>query len=122
MKHEGWAIAGAVGAVVAGYCYAQYATTATAKRASNGREVPAPSIRGAALDATLGQVTPDHLRHWYGPPELPAGWQPHRMCYPHTPGYELERITHGAPGCCVTPAVPRAQRGWLFCPPAEVDY
>lgn len=79
------------------------------------------AIRGAALDAAAGMVTPDHLIH-YGPTMRPADWQPHRVRYPATPGQELERLMYGAPGSCVTPAVPRALRGWLFQPPAEVDY
>lgn len=79
------------------------------------------AIRDAALDASCGMITPDHLIH-FGPTARPPDWTPHRMRYPATPGQELERLTYGAPGACVTPAVPRALRGWMFEPPSEVDY
>lgn len=93
----------------------------TATRAQWTRHITGPSIQGAALQAGAGMVTPNHLL-WWGPPARPADWAPHRVKYPVTPGYELERLMYGAPGSCVTPNVPRAQRGWLFEPPSEVDY
>jgi len=74
----------------------------------------------AALDISAGMITPDHLIH-YGPTARPPDWGPHRVRYPATPGQELERLIYGAPGSCVTPAVPRALRGWMFNPPSEVD-
>jgi len=79
------------------------------------------AVRDAALDASAGMITPDHLIH-FGPTARPPDWGPHRVRYPATPGQELERLMYGAPGACVTPAVPRALRGWMFEPPSEVDY
>lgn len=90
-------------------------------RASWARRVGPSAIEGAALDASLGRITPDHLL-WFGPPQTPAHYTPHRVTYPVTPGREMQRLIHGAPGSCVTPAVPAGERGWLFSPPSEVDY
>lgn len=77
------------------------------------------ALYGAALDSSLGQCTPDQLAH-YGPTMRPASWTPHRVRYPATPGMMLDKLVNGAPGCW-NHATPRAQRGWLFCPPAEED-
>lgn len=85
----------------------------------NARYVAASGIYGAALDDTFGMVTPEHLIH-YGPTMRPASWTPHRVTYPETPGVNLERLIYGASGACDT-VTPRAQRGWLFAPPSEVD-
>lgn len=84
------------------------------------RELDGPTTRGAALDAGVGMLTPDHLL-WWGSRGRPPHWTPHRVSYPNWPGYEVSRLRMGAPGACVTPAVPRAQRVWLFAPPSEVD-
>lgn len=91
------------------------------QRGGGGRVLAPSAVAGAALDDSLGRVTPDHLL-WYGPTMRPLHWSVHRMSYPVTPGLELERLIHGAPGSCVTNSVPRELRGWLFAPPAEVDY
>ena len=85
------------------------------------RQVGEQAARGAALDNTLGMVTPDCYL-WWGPKMRPPDWTPHRMRYTVAPGGEIERLIYGAPGSCVTPAVPKALRGWLFAPPSEVDY
>lgn len=84
------------------------------------RRVSDSGIYGAALDGTLGQLTPDHLV-WFGPRMRPPHWCPHRVRYPTTPGYELERLTYGAPGS-YNVVTPPSERGWLFAPPSEVDY
>lgn len=85
------------------------------------RTVDAGSIYGAALDVTGGQCTPEHMQGVWGPRTQSGDWRPHRVTYPYTPGYELERLILGAPGVCNT-VTPRADRGWLFAPPSEVDY
>lgn len=84
------------------------------------RHLMGSGVRGAALDNSLGQVTPDHLL-FFGPTMRPPHWRPHRMSYPAAPGQELERLVYGAPGACSV-AVPRELRGWLFAPPSEVDF
>lgn len=93
----------------------------TGQRGGYKRHLNTHAVHGAALDAAAGMITPDHLIH-YGPTARPPGWGPHRVRYPPTPGQELERLTFGAPGACVTPTVPRAQRVWMFDPPSEMDY
>jgi hypothetical protein len=90
------------------------------ERGGAGRHLESSAVRGPALDAALGQVTPDDLLH-FGPVFQPTSWRPHRVYYPATPGQELERLQRGSPGACVV-AVPRELRGWIFAPPAEVDY
>lgn len=89
-------------------------------RGSASRHVTGQSVRGSALDAAVGQVTPDHLL-WFGPSMRPPGWVPHRVQYPAWPGENLELLINGAPMACVTRVVPRAQRAWMFAPPSEVD-
>lgn len=105
--------------VVAWWCYAD--SYAQSQRGGGGRMLSPSAVTGAALDDSLGRVTPDHLL-WYGPTMRPLHWSAHRLTYPVTPGVELERLIHGAPGAAVTGSVPRELRGWLFAPPAEVDY
>lgn len=120
MTQPRWAVPALAGVGLLAAVYIWRDSKPMALRGGYDRHVPDQSMRGAALDNTLGQVTPGHLLH-YGPTMRPADWTPHRMTYPATPGQELERLTYGAPGVCAV-AVPRAQRGWLFNPPSEVDY
>lgn len=87
----------------------------------NKRVLQGSAVRGAALDNSLGQVTPNDLL-WWGPTMRPPHWTPHRVTYPATPGANLEMLINGGPMACVTNSVPRELRGWLFNPPAEVDY
>lgn len=78
------------------------------------------ATRRTPLSEAIGQITPDHLAH-YGPTVLPAHWVAHKVRYSPTPGAELQRLIYGAPGA-VDCTVPRAQRGWLYAPPSEMDY
>ena len=89
-------------------------------RGGVGRHVAAGAVRPQMLDGAAGHITPDALQH-FGPKVLPAHWVKHRMSYPLTPGYNLERLMFGAPGSCAI-AVPNNQRPWLFAPPSEMDY
>jgi hypothetical protein len=120
MSREHMVLALATAALAGALAYAELAgRSETAARGNPGRQVPPPSIRGAALDASLGMVTPDHLQ-WWGPKMRPPEWIPHRVRYSLAPGQEIERLIFGAPGCCNT-ALPRAQRGWMFAPPSNED-
>ena len=89
------------------------------QRGGKPRHVSPPSIRGSALDNTMGQVTPDEYL-FFGPAMRPPGWVPHKVRYPMTPGQELERLIYGAPMVCPT-NVPGSLKGWMFEPPSEVD-
>lgn len=88
-------------------------------RGSATRHVPEQSIRGAALSAYAGQITPDHLL-FYGPTGRPADWVPHRVRYPATPGQNIERLIYGAPMASPASGDPVLQ-SWAFCPPSEED-
>lgn len=105
-------------ALALGWCWYDQGD-AQAARGQMKRIVASPSMRGAALDNSRGLVTPDHLL-WWGPPVCPPHWVPHRVRYPISPGQELGRILYGAPGASVV-GMPRSERPWAFCPPAEVD-
>lgn len=118
-RTQQWA-AGMIGVAVLIIAWDYRRGTRSMIRGSATRYLAPAAVRGSALDNSLGQVTPECLLH-YGPTMRPPGWVAHRLRYPATPGENLERLTHGAPMACVTPAVPKAERGWLFAPPAEVD-
>ena len=83
------------------------------------RHVAPLSVRGSALDVSMGQITPTHLL-WWGQTMRPPGWVPHRVSYPTYPGQNLEILQFGAPGGCPV-AIPLEQRTWIFEPPSEVD-
>ena len=118
LKSE-YLLVGAAAAIVVGYiAYWEYQTR-PALAGGGKRHVTGPSVRGSALDNTLGQITPNHLL-WFGPTYRPPGWVPHRVQYPTYPGQNLEILMHGAPGICPV-AVPLEDRVWMFTPPAEVD-
>lgn len=109
----------AVSALVAGMIGWALWSVTTPRYGRGGRYVMrGTTISGAALDTTCGQMTPDHLV-WFGWPN--AAYVPHRVSYPLTPGKEISRLIYGAPGV-YNQVTPRADRGWLFAPPAEVDY
>lgn len=112
-------IIGALAAGVLGYIALQEYQSRPALKGGAQRHVTGTAVRGAALDVSLGQVTPDHLL-WFGPTFRPPGWVPHRVKYNPYPGQNLEILMHGAPGSCPV-AVPPEDRVWMFNPPAEVD-
>lgn len=112
-------IAAAVIAVASWYVWRDAQCTRM-RGGSHARHLTGSAVRGSALDTSLGQVTPDHML-FFGPTARPAGWVPHAMSYPRSPGQEMQRLIYGAPGAyaCV---IPKSLRGWMFAPPAEVDY
>lgn len=112
-------VIGALAAAVLGYIAYQEYQSRPALAGGAQRHVTGPSVRGSALDVTLGQVTPNHLL-WFGPTMRPPGWVPHRVTYPTRPGQNLEILMQGAPGSCPV-AIPPEERTWMFTPPAEVD-
>ena len=108
-----WWGGGAVVALAAWLIWRDDLAARAARGGRPARHIGASAVLGRPLDTTYGQVTPEN------PTRL--DWSGHRVRYPLAPGRELERLMYGAPGVCAV-AVPRAQRGWLFCPPAEEDY
>lgn len=72
------------------------------------------------LAETGGTAAPEYLGH-FGPYQLPPYWVPHKVRYSTTPGAEMQRLMRGAPGAADC-TVPRAQRGWMYAPPSEMDY
>lgn len=117
-------LACALVAAVAAVIGWQYFSEQTDMRARGGADHAARTrdsgIYGAALDNSLGQVTPQNFL-WWGPSMRPPHWVPHRVRYAMVPGREIERLIYGAPGC-YNDTVPKADRGWLWAPPSEVDY
>lgn len=91
------------------------------QRGGRGHEYTRAAADRLPLDARIARTTPERMGSWFGPPLRPGHWGGHRICYPPTPGLEIERIIHGAPGC-YNRTTPPALRGWLFTPPAEVDF
>lgn len=89
--------------------------------AARTRRVAPSAIRPLPLDPRMGRVTPTHLQDFFGPRWTPDHYTGHRCRWPATPGKELERLMYGAPGVYNT-NTPTAERGWLFAPPAEMDF
>lgn len=78
------------------------------------------AVTRAAMDPDLGFVTPSERLH-YGSGYDGLGHVAHKVTYPPTPGYNLDRLINGAPGASLV-CPDQSLRGWLVEPPAEVDY
>lgn len=119
MNKEYQRLAAIAGGILAIVLFLRWRDENMLQRGGKPRHVSPPSIRGSALDNTLGQVTPDEYL-FFGPAMRPPGWVPHKVRYHAYPGQELQRLIYGAP--MVSPnCVPGELKGWMFEPPAEVD-
>lgn len=119
-KHLAYMLIGGLAVLLGWQYYSEQYATRTRGGADHAARTRDSGIYGAALDNSLGQVTPQHLL-WWGPSMRPPHWQPHRVRYPLAPGREIERLIYGVPGSC-NDTVSKADRGWLWAPPSEVDY
>jgi hypothetical protein len=107
-------------AALAGWSYLSQGYALAARGGRPARQAYESAVRGAALDVQCGRTTPEELLH-FAPETRPGHWRRHRMTYPLTPGLEISRLIHGAPGACNT-TTPTALKGWLFTPPSEDDF
>jgi hypothetical protein len=105
-----------VGAIGAG---AAWMLWRTAQQTSGGQQL-APAAAARNPLTTLRRITPEDLIR-RGGIGRPGPARSHRVRYPAVPGMEIQRLMQGGPMACAT-AVPRAERGWLFAPPSEMDY